>query len=207
MPFLKYLFTLMFVLTLVAGCASGPRPDTSSNSMASATDGPFKLGPGDMVQIDVWNNPEVSTSAPVRPDGMISTPLVGDVRAGGRTPEELAKVVEQGLSEYIRDPEATVIVTELNSNEFKYRVRATGAVEDPLSMPHRAGMTVLDLVLEAGGTTKFASAGNAKLYRKSAEGERQTFPVDLGAILEDGDLDTNYQLKPGDVVAVPERLF
>ncbi len=137
---------------------------------------------------------------------MISVPLVGDVRAGGRTPEELAEVIEQALGYYIRDTEVTVVVTELNSHEYLYRVRVTGAVEDPLSMAYRPGMTVLDLVLEAGGMTEFASPNRSRLYRTDGE-ERRTYPVKLDDILADGDLTTNYTLRPGDIISVPERLF
>lgn len=202
------LVTMALALTLVAGCAQrGPRPEqqASANTASEAVE-QYKIGPGDVVRIDVWNNPEVSVTAPIRPDGMISVPLAGDVRAGGRTPEELANVVEEGLGHYIRDPEVTAIVTELNSHEYLFRVRATGAIEEPLSMPHREGMTVLDLVLEAGGMTEFASPNRARLYR-TKEGKRETYPVRLDDILVEGDLETNYRLQPGDIVAVPERLF
>jgi polysaccharide export outer membrane protein len=166
----------------------------------------YRIGPADRVQVDVWRNPDVSVNTPVRPDGMISVPLVGDVRAGGRTPEELAEVIEQALGYYIRDTEVTVIVTELNSHEFLFRVRVTGAVEEPLSMAFRPGMTVLDLVLEAGGTTEFAAPNRSRLYRTNGQ-ENRTYPVRLDDILADGDLSTNYTLRPGDIVAVPERLF
>ena len=201
------LLTIAFALVL-AGCAqTGPRPEEqAAESAAAEAVEQYKIGPGDVVRIDVWNNPEVSVTAPVRPDGQVSVPLAGDVQAGGRTPEQLAQVVEKGLGHYIRDPEVTAIVTELNSHEYLFRVRVTGAVEEPLSMPHREGMTVLDLVLEAGGMTDFASPGRAKLYR-TENGKRETYPVDLDEILVEGDLETNYRLKPGDIVAVPERLF
>jgi polysaccharide export outer membrane protein len=166
----------------------------------------YRIGPADRVQVNVWRNEDVSVNTPVRPDGMISVPLVGDVRAGGRTTEELAEAIEQALGYYIRDTEVTVIVTELNSHEYLYRVRVTGAVETPLSTQHRPGMTVLDLVLEAGGTTEFAAPNRSRLYRTDGK-ERRTYPVRLDDILADGDLDTNYRLRPGDIVSVPERLF
>lgn len=197
---------LLLAVTLVAGCAQSPAmPDEDMRSPAGVVDS-YRIGPADMVQVDVWRNPDVSVTTPVRPDGMISVPLIGDIRAGGRTPEELAEEVEQALGYYIRDTEVTVIVTELNSHEFLFRVRVTGAVENPLSMPHRPGMTVLDLVLEAGGLTEFASANRARLYRSDNK-TRKTYPVRLDDILNEGELDTNYRLRPGDIVAVPERLF
>lgn len=197
---------VMLVLALVAACAQSPvMPDEPMHASAGTVES-YRIGPADMVQVDVWRNPDVSVTTPVRPDGMISVPLIGDIRAGGRTPEELAEEVEQALGYYIRDTEVTVIVTELNSHEFLFRVRVTGAVEKPLSMAHRPGMTVLDLVLEAGGITEFASANRARLYRSDGK-TRTAYPVYLDDILNDGELDTNYRLRPGDIVAVPERLF
>ena len=205
---LRRLWPSMLVsVLLLTGCTSMstmPDEDDSENRAGQVEN--YRIGPADMVQVDVWRNPDVSVTTPVRPDGMISVPLVGDVRAGGRTPEELAEVIEQALGYYIRDTEVTVIVTELNSHEYLYRVRVTGAVEAPLSMAFRPGMTVLDLVLEAGGMTEFASPNRSRLYRTDGE-ERRTYPVRLDDILADGDLTTNYKLRPGDIVAVPERLF
>lgn len=192
---------------LVTGCTSmSTMPDDDDPNAQAVQVEEYRIGPADRVQVDVWRNPDVSVTTPVRPDGMISVPLVGDVRAGGRTPEELAEVIEQALGYYIRDTEVTVIVTELNSHEYLFRVRVTGAVEQPLSMAFRPGMTVLDLVLEAGGMTEFASPNRSRLYRSSGN-ERRTYPVRLDDILADGDLTTNYMLRPGDIVAVPERLF
>lgn len=192
---------------LLTGCTSmSTMPDDDDPNAQAVQIEDYRIGPADRVQVDVWRNPDVSVTTPVRPDGMISVPLVGDVRAGGRTPEELAEVIEQALGYYIRDTEVTVIVTELNSHEYLFRVRVTGAVEEPLSMAFRPGMTVLDLVLEAGGMTEFASPNRSRLYRSKGN-ERRTYPVRLDDILADGDLTTNYTLRPGDIVAVPERLF
>lgn len=192
---------------LLTGCSSmSTMPDDDDQDSQANQVESYRIGPADLVQVSVWRNPDVSVTTPVRPDGMISVPLVGDVRAGGRTPEELAEVVEQALGYYIRDTEVTVVVTELNSHEYLYRVRVTGAVEDPLSMPFRPGMTVLDLVLEAGGMTDFASPNRSRLYRTDGK-ERRTYPVRLDDILADGDLETNYTLRPGDIISVPERLF
>lgn len=202
----RLLLPILVFALLLSGCASmSTMPDDAPGAGAGPVD-TYRIGPADRVQVNVWRNPDVSVDTPVRPDGMISVPLVGDVRAGGRTTEELAEAIEQALGYYIRDTEVTVIVTELNSHEYLYRVRVTGAVENPLSTPHRPGMTVLDLVLEAGGMTEFAAPNRARLYRTDGN-ERRTYPVRLDDILADGDLDTNYRLRPGDIVAVPERLF
>jgi polysaccharide export outer membrane protein len=130
--------------------------------------------------------------------------LIGDVAAGGRNPEEVARDIETQLAAYVRDPKVAVILTELRSHEFISRVRVTGAVRTPISIPHRQGMTVLDAVLQAGGVNEFAAANRTRLYRRSGEGT-QTVPVRLGAILGSGDLETNIEVMPGDVITVPER--
>lgn len=166
----------------------------------------YRIGVGDQIQVSVWRNEELSLSVPVRPDGMISVPLVGDVPAGGQAPMDVAAEIRKRLSSYVRDPNVTVIVTQLRSHEYLSRVRVTGAVGEPRSLPHRPGMTVLDAVLEAGGPNEFASAGGSRLYRQQGE-EREVFKVHLDAILKQGDLKTNYTLQPGDIITVPERLF
>ena len=194
---------------IMAGCESVPRVSESAVDTAqpfASFEGNYRIGVDDRVQIVVWRNPELSVTAPVRPDGKISVPIIGDVEAGGRTPSEVSEIIKKRLSEYIRDPNVAVILTELRSHEFLSRVRVTGAVRTPRSMPHRQGMTVLDAVLEAGGVNDFASPNRTKLYRKVKD-KTAVFEVDLGDILKKGRLETNYPLRPGDVVTVPERLF
>ncbi len=205
-----YSFAAVFITVLmISACgSSGGRavvsdlPPASTSSQTQV----YRLGTGDMVRVNVWKNPDLSVEVPVRPDGFISVPLVGDVRAGGRTTGEIARETEQQLQQFIRSPQVSIIVTNLVSNEFLNRVRVVGAVAEPKSISHRDGMTVLDLVLEAGGLTDFASAQNAKLYRKSG-GETLAYPLFLKSILEDGMLETNYVLAPGDVISIPERRF
>ncbi len=166
---------------IVAGCADmsrvpGPADDTAQRSASFEAN--YRIGVDDRVQIAVWRNPELSVTAPVRPDGKISVPIIGDVEAGGRTPSEVAEVIKKRLSEYIREPNVVVILTELRSHEFLSRVRVTGAVRTPRSMPHRQGMTVLDAVLESGGVNDFASPNRSKLYRKVKD-KTEVFEVDL----------------------------
>lgn len=204
---------LAIAALLMAGCASN-RPDGEDASAAqrfALSEGEYRIGVDDRVQVSVWKNPELSVTVPVRPDGMISIPLVGDVRAGGLTAAQVAESIKQKLSAFIRDPNVAVILTELRSHEFLARVRVTGAVRTPRSIPYRQGMTVVDAVLEAGGTNDFAAPNRTKLYRKKKEpqgGEAtDVFDVELGDILNRGRLDTNYPLRPGDVITVPERLF
>ena len=166
----------------------------------------YRLGEGDLIAVSVWKNPDLSVEVPVRPDGFISVPLVGDVKAGGRTPAEISADTEQRLAQFVRTPKVSIIVKNLVSSEFQNRVRVVGAVSEPQSVSHRKGMTVIDLVLEAGGTNDFASPQGTKLYRKEGNATK-VYPIFLRSILRDGILDTNYLLMPGDVVSVPERRF
>ena len=199
------------VALLLAGCAA-----MGGNSGSMITEAPpaetraavaaYQIGVDDVVQVAVWRNPDLSITVPVRPDGMISVPLVGDVRAGGRTPEDVAKDIQDKLGAYVRDPQVAVILNDLRSHEYLSRVRVTGAVRQPISIPHRQGMTVLDAVLAAGGITEFAAPARSGLYRKDAEGTR-TYQVRLDRILDSGELSTNYEVAPGDVITVPERVL
>ena len=166
----------------------------------------YRIGVDDLIKVSVWRNPELDATVPVRPDGKISLPLVGDVVAGGRTPDEVAADVKMRLGDYVRDPQVAVILTELRSHEYLSRVRVTGAVRQPVSITYRQGMTVLDAVLAAGGLTEFASADRSELYRKDGGGTRQ-LDVRLGKIMKKGDLETNYAVQPGDIITVPERAF
>lgn len=196
----------MFCLSLLlAGCASSGSLTSGAPPAPEPADD-YQIGVDDMVQVSVWRNPELSITAPVRPDGRISVPLVGDVVAGGRTPNEVAKDVQDKLATYIRDPQVTVILTELRSHEYLSRVRVTGAVRTPVSIPFRQGMTVLDAVLAAGGVTEFAAPDRSSLYRKSGS-NAQAYGIQLDNILNNGDLTTNYRVAPGDVITVPERVL
>lgn len=190
---------------LLAGCASSANLSADAPPAPMAADD-YQIGVDDMVQVSVWRNPELSVTAPVRPDGKISVPLVGDVVAGGRTPDAVAKDVQDKLAAYVRDPQVTVILTELRSHEYLSRVRVTGAVRQPISIPYRQGMTVLDAVLAAGGITEFAAPGRSSLHRKTGNGA-QAYSVQLDNILQGGDLTTNYKVAPGDVITVPERIL
>jgi polysaccharide biosynthesis/export protein len=199
--------SLILAFTL-AGCATqGPAAGAPpmDGGHTPAVDA-YRIGVDDQVQVAVWRNPELGITVPVRPDGMISVPLIGDVLAGGRTPPEVAKDIQEKLAAYVRDPQVAVILTQLRSHEYLSRVRVTGAVRQPVSVPFRPGMTVLDAVLAAGGLTEFAAPDRSELHRKSGEGAR-TYAVKLDRILNRGDLATNYPVAPGDVITVPERTF
>lgn len=200
-------FVTFIALTLCLAACSGSRQILEQPEQgADYNEEVYAIGVSDELSVSVWKYPELSISAPVRPDGMISVPLVGDVLAAGKSPELLATTIAEDLKAYVRNPQVTVVITSPSSTDFLHRVRVTGAVETPTSVPYRKGMTVLDLVLLAGGTNDFASPDKAKLYRK-AGGQTKVYPVYLGDILNKGKLESNYNLLPSDVVTVPERAF
>lgn len=181
---------------------SAPSTSTGANCGSGEAD-EYRIGVGDSLAINVWRNKDLSVTVPVRPDGKISVPLAGDVTVGERTPEEVSAAITQKLAKYIRDPFVTVIVTSMGSDQYRSRVRVTGAVQRPVSLPYRQGMTVLDVVLEAGGANEFANLSNASLFR--CDGTR--LAVRLDRILKRGETKTNYTLRPGDVVTVPQSAF
>ncbi|HEX5960453.1 MAG TPA: XrtA/PEP-CTERM system exopolysaccharide export protein [Rhodanobacteraceae bacterium] len=194
-------------LLLLAACTTLP----ASNEAPPFTPHPeavtnYTIGVDDQLQVTVWQNPELSVSVPVRPDGKITVPLIGDVQAGGRTPGQVSTEIQDQLKAYIRDPQVAVIVTQLRSHEYLTRVSVTGAVEHPVSAPYHQGMTVLDAILAAGGVNVFAAADDTVLYRKTGDATR-AYRVRLDKILKSGDLSTNYPLQPGDVITVPTRSF
>jgi polysaccharide export outer membrane protein len=168
--------------------------------------GEYLIGVGDALQISVWRNPELSLAVPVRPDGKVSMPLIGDITAANLTATQLSANIVKSLSGYVKSPQVTVIVANPASSDFQRRVRITGAVQSPQSIPYREGMTVLDLVLLAGGPNEFAAANKAKLYRK-INGEIKVYPIKLGDLINEGEVETNYALQPSDIVTVPERAF
>jgi polysaccharide biosynthesis/export protein len=202
-PFLIALFLSSFLSACSSMGGSTEAPPIASTAPAVSS---YKIGVDDMVQVTVWKNPELGITAPVRPDGKISVPLIGDVVAGGKAPDEVADDIQKRLAVFVRDPQVAVILTDLRSHEYLSRVRVTGAVRNPISVPYRQGMTVLDAVLAAGGLTNFAAADRAELYRKQGDGT-QTYKVSLDRILNHGDLSTNFAVAPGDVITVPERLL
>ncbi len=203
----SFQIALVAVALLLSACASTPGSTQAPkiNPTAQAVSA-YRIGVDDEVKVSVWQNPGLDVSVPVRPDGKISVPLVGDVDAGGRTPEEVAAEIKEKLATYVRDPQVTVILTQLRSHEYLSRVRVTGAVRQAVSVPYRQGMTVLDAVLAAGGTNEFAASDRTELYRKEGDGTR-AYAVRLDQILQKGELTTNYPVQPGDVITVPERTF
>ena len=183
-----------------AGPAGAPRPSASRHSDAN-----YRIGPGDVLDIFVWQNPDLSQrQIPVRPDGRISTPLIPNMMAAGKTPVQLAHDMDRALSQYIRSPRVTVIVSKALG--ALSQVQVIGQVMHPLSMPYEEGMTVLDAVLAAGGLTPYAAGNSAKIERK-VDGKVQTLHIELSNLINKGELSQNVPLRPGDVIVVPESLF
>lgn len=164
----------------------------------------YVIGPGDTVQVFVWRNPELSVTVPVRPDGKISTPLVEDLVAVGKTSSQLAREIEKALAEYIRTPQVNIIVT--NPVSTYSHVKVIGEVATPQSVPYREGLTVLDVVLAVGGLTEFAAGNRAKIVR-TEQGKTIEIKVKLEALVRKGKVDENKPLRPGDVLIVPESFF
>jgi polysaccharide export outer membrane protein len=199
-------WVLVCALALVmGGCASNSQV-LKKPLPPEVTEAEYRMGVGDQISVQVWKSPELSLTVPVRPDGKISVPLIGDVVAAGETTKRLSATLAQGFSEYVRNAQVTVIVLNPASGEYLRRVRVTGAVVNPLSLSHQQGITVLDLVLQAGGLTEFASGNKSKLYRKVGD-KMEVYPIYLDDILQKGRLETNYSLAPSDIVTVPERSF
>lgn len=193
----------MLCAALLAGCGTGigypPAP-----TAAATPDYRYIVGPGDQVSIVVWRNPELSLAVPVRPDGLITTPLVEDLQAAGKDPTVLARDIEKALGKYIRDPVVTVIVTNF-VGPYSEQVRVIGEAGKPQTLPYRQNMTLLDVMIAVGGLTDFAD-GNSAVLLRTAEGGKQ-YTVRLKDLVKRGDVTANADVKPGDVLIIPQSWF
>ncbi len=196
----------LVLAALLTACASTNDDIMAPVEVPSYSEAAYRIGVGDTIKVDVWANPNLSITVPVRPDGKISLALIGDVLAADTTTESLAENITTELRNYIKNPQVTVIVTNPRSAAFQSRVRVAGAVVNPQSVSFSKGMTVIDLILLAGGVNQFALPNEAKLYRK-VSGTVKVYPVYLDDILKSGKLKTNYTLVPSDIITVPERSF
>jgi len=190
----------------VPGSSTAPVAAPSATAPAAVPAAPavgpdYIVGPGDTLQIFVWRNPELTTTVPVRPDGKITTPLVQDMVAVGKTPSQLAKDIEVVLAEYIRSPQVNIIVT-IPVSAFS-QIKVIGQVTNPQSLPFREGMRVLDVVLATGGLTDFAAGNRAKIVRKQ-DGKQTEVRVRVADLINKGDMRYNLELKPGDVLVIPQ---
>jgi len=191
----------------LTSCSSGPPTYDASeipdNESSRSED--YEIGPGDSLQIFVWDHADLSTAVQVRPDGKISTPLVEDLRAAGRTPTQLARDIEDVLREYIRTPVVTVIMQGF-VGEGAQQIRVVGQATTPMALQYKHGMTVLDVMIQVGGLAEFAAGNKAKIVRKAADGEVE-IRVRLDDLLNDGDIEQNIEMVPGDVLIIPQSFF
>lgn len=202
-PLLLSLFAAACCL-LNLGLARADGQEAKPDVAASAVGPDYIIGPGDTLDIFVWRNPELSTRVPVRPDGKISTPLVEDISAVGKTTSQLAREMEAVLGKFIRTPNVNVIVSQAVSAASQ--VVVVGQAANPRALPYRDGLRVLDIMIAVGGMTDFAAGNRAKIVRES-NGKREEIRVKLKDLMEDGDLSQNQLLRPGDVLVIPESFF
>ena len=194
---------------MLAGCSTfgqqqlAAAPTSSDDAVAASPD--YLIGPLDQLEIFVWRAPELSTGVTVRPDGRISTPLVEDMVAAGKTPSALANDLESSLRKYVKTPEVTVIVSNFSST-FDQQVRVLGEAQQPVALPYQAGMTVLDVMVAVGGLTEFAAGNRSVLIRGKGQ-ERESYRVRLDDLLRKGNISANVPVLPGDVILIPETAF
>ncbi|MEE4451096.1 XrtA/PEP-CTERM system exopolysaccharide export protein [Novosphingobium resinovorum] len=196
---------------VLTGCGgAGPARELPPASFVAMQEGPgeeYVIGPLDQLTVFVWRNPELGAKVQVRPDGRITTPLITDMPAVGKTPSMLAEDIRLQLSQYIEDPLVSVIVDGF-SGTFSQQIRVVGATEKPASIPYRANMTVLDAMIAVGGLSEYAAGNNARLIRFDKEsGKQQEYKLRLGDLLKKGDSKANVMLSPGDVIIIPESMF
>jgi polysaccharide export outer membrane protein len=194
-------FVFVFSTLILGGCAR--YPELSAKEAVPTHD--YLIGPGDNVNIMVWRNPDVSMSVPVRPDGKITTPLVEDLPASGKTSSQLARDIEKALAKYIQDPIVTVIVTGF-VGPYSEQIRVIGQAAKPQALPYRENMTLVDVLITVGGITSFADGNAASIIRR-VDGKQVQFKVLLNNLINDGDMSANVQMRPGDVLIIPESLF
>lgn len=208
----RYCSTLMLVLLagVLSACSGSGQPlpsadPTSASRGAAEAQNNYRIGPGDVLEVFVWRNPEISTTVPVRPDGKISTPLIEDMIAVGKTPTELARDMEAVLSVYIKAPAVNVIVSSFQGIPSE-QVRVVGQAANPQAVPYREGMTVLDVIIAVGGLGEFAAGNRSKLVRE-VSGETVEYRVKLDDLINDGDISQNVEIQPGDILIIPEAFF
>jgi len=191
---------------MVVACSPPPPPQSLPDASAALGAPRYVIGPLDQVQIFVAGVPELSVTVPVHPDGWISTPLVQDIQAAGKTPSELARDIETALQPYVQEPDVSVLVQQF-ADTSAYTVRVMGAVKNPMAVPYRPRMTVLDAMVAADGLGEFAAGNRAVLIRSQQDGGEEVYQLRLNDLLSDADLSANVPVLPGDVIMVPEGLL
>jgi polysaccharide export outer membrane protein len=208
-PALRVLRGLAAVVTvgavaLLAACASGGSNYPPAPASAAAADYNYLIGPGDSLNIIVWRNPELSMTVPVRPDGKISAPLVEELGVQGKTALAVARDIERQLAKYVREPVVTVVVTGF-VGPYSEQIRVVGEAAKPQALPFKQKMTLLDVMIAVGGLTDFA-AGNEATILRTADGNKQ-YSVRLRDLVKRGDVSANVEMKPGDILIIPQSFF
>jgi polysaccharide export outer membrane protein len=197
----------MAMLALLVACASKPPPAPVTTAPGPQPVTPeYLIGPGDTLQVFVWNHPELTVTVPVRPDGMISTPLITGVPAEGKTAAQLSKDLEVALAEFVRNPTVSVMVTTFVGS-YSNQIRVVGQAAKPQSLPYRANMTLLDVMIAGGGLAEYAAGNRAVLVRREHDGKETRRTVRLGDLINKGDVSANVAMQPGDVLIIPESRF
>jgi len=196
-------FTCLFIV--IQACSTSTSPNHAVINTDNKPAPNYIIGAGDTLRIFVWGNAELSGEIPVRPDGRITTPLVEDIVASGKTPTQLAREMEQKLTRYMKKPVVTVTVINF-VGRFTEQIRVVGEVTNPMTLPYRESITVLDVIIAVGGLTDFA-AGNRATIARTVKGKTENIKVKLEDMLEDGDVSENLYMQPGDVLFVPEAWF
>lgn len=196
---------VLCAMLLLLGCATSAPVDVAGSQANSTPSQQYRIGPGDQLQVFVFNQPELSTSVPVRPDGRISTPLVEDMQAAGKTPNELGRDVEKVLGEFVRAPKVSIIVTNFVGT-FGDQVRVVGEAAHPQALPYRNGMTLLDVMIAVGGLGQYAAGNRAHLIRRVDDKSVQ-MRVRVDDLINKGDLSANVVIQPGDVLSIPQSRF
>lgn len=195
---------------MLAGCATTGGPALPPATFVSTQEAPtqeYVIGPLDQLSIFVWRNPELGAKVQVRPDGRITTPLIADLPATGKTPSQLSADIKARLSKYVTDPLVSVMVENF-SGTYSQQIRIVGATEKPASLPYRANMTLLDAMIAVGGLSQYAAGDRAKLVRfDKATGKQKEYPLQISKLLKRGDVAANVKLEPGDVIIIPESAF
>lgn len=194
--------TMLAATLLGAGCAGSSFPPAPAQ--AGGVDYSYVIGAGDTLNIIVWRNPELSTTVPVRPDGKLTTPLVDELMAQGKTSSEVAREIEKKLSAYVRDPVVTVVVTSF-VGPYSEQIRVVGQAARPQFLPYKQKMTVLDVMIAVGGLTDFADGNGATIVR-TADGNKQ-YAVRLADLIKRGDVSANVEMRPGDILIIPQSFF
>ncbi|MCS0595604.1 polysaccharide export protein [Massilia agri] len=199
---MKQIALMLAAALALAGCAT---PTPPSAAALAPVNPDYLIGPGDNVTVTVWRNPEVSSSVPVRPDGKITTPLVEDLPAAGKTSTQLARDIEQALGKFIQQPVVTVIVTNFVGN-YGDQIRVIGQAARPQALPYRRDMSLMDVLIMVGGITEFAAGNKASIIR-NVDGKQEKLNVRLDDLIREGDISANMPMRPGDVLVIPESFF